>query len=593
MSILSKSKKEEFSPPTVEEVSKRKVYGGGSVSLPPTEKQRQGRGWHRDNLRHADVARESWRVRREGRVTPESSKKKKIEKVLMTDYNEGYLARLRDPNVGKAGVDKDIEIIAAGSRIESKHIKNDAEIMEEGRKESTDVGDEKIVLEKKIRAYEDKEDNKFRKEAKEEIAVKDKRENAEAQFDRDIKNAKDTIDLYRGGTEAAAGAARREKEIRDTKERQKREDEEKAVRITAAQQRGKKEKKTKEQLGSLRASLSSKRNELNTLERDKSKAEEAYKSSVAFYKREHPEYSDKQVEDLTDTRRNDIKRIDTKIEDVEGKINTTQREVITLDRELSDLMGVKETTGQKGADQGRRPSDSLGDIRRRQQERQKGRGYQDRDKKDKTGEQKKVPVGKVPKEFHARYPGQTDQQAWEKIDPKSRDRFLKHRKLDDEYYKKYPQEESKHEDRTEDTSTRRDPDVPLDFKGTDREWNAMSRTERVNWRTKHPKSGSTAKPSQSEPKGYKDYSELPYELKSSRNVNAALIDQYKQRHPMVRERLTMSDKGLEFADEEVLDGYLKIVVKGNSQDIRDEKEFLANNILYNRTEYNRVNNTNY
>lgn len=81
---MAKGKIVDYNPPTDEQLSKRKVYGGPEKASIPASEAKKGGGWYGEYARHSQVAKESWEKRRRDRITPDATKKKKIESFHIT-----------------------------------------------------------------------------------------------------------------------------------------------------------------------------------------------------------------------------------------------------------------------------------------------------------------------------------------------------------------------------------------------------------------------------------------------------------------------------------------------------------------------------
>jgi hypothetical protein len=585
---MSKNKVEQFNPPTEADLAKRKLYGGGKVDIPPhmveriVKEDKQGRGWHKDNTRHRDVALKWHQERKLRRVTPEYSKESKIKNMLNITYHDGYMARLDE--VGDAGIDKDVKVISDGVKTENNFVKADDKVVKEGKEESVDVEEAKVELEKKIREYEDKADDKFVKEVDDEVTVANKRADNQVEFETKIREARTTIDKYKTGGGGIAAA--REKEIKDNaakeaiEQEKRKESESRSIRSKITDRTKKRDRLNnnitsaeKNTLPKLKADVIAKQNEydnaVNSLEMD-----------AKDDKSLTPEF----IEIATKNKKNKLDQSKALVDKKEEEIDKMHGELIELNAELSKLSGVGEKKKEVKQEKKKVRWQDTAEYKKYHSEKSKGGFKSDRS------------IGDKPKTFGG------SQKAWEDFSPEQRHTHLTNKYSAYQYYNTYPNERpkgssDKQKKTDEKKQEKRDIDVPTNYEGTDEEWKKMGRNERIDWHVAHPESkdkGGSYKP-KSKPKSrpYKSTSELPSELQVKRRVNVDLVSQYKRRHPVAQHRIVLSDKGLEFADEEVLDSYLKIVIAGNREHIKEEETFLYNNIEYNRKEYNRTNNTTY
>ena len=234
---------------------------------------------------------------------------------------------------------------------------------------------------------------------------------------------------------------------------------------------------------------------------------------------------------------------------------------------MNELTGVKDSTGYKGDTRGKRSSDLFGDIKRRQEKRERSRQTEDKSEGTKSqGDSKEGERGysdEVPDWYIPRDKNKSRQENWDKSSPKWKTEQTKKRSK---------------EGSDKGTSEKRDLKIPKSWKGSNKDWYAMSGMKRATWRSDHPDSknygsgsgtgsrtdfsgrakGFSANP---DPDGYVDYGDPEMsneELYSVGSVNRHLIKQYNEKNrsrPADLPVKTMDN--LEYVETDTLVDYLE------------------------------------
>jgi len=546
--MFRSKKKVDFSPPTEEELKKRKVYGGGSANIPPSQ-IRGKKGWFGDYERHSDVARESWATRKDQRITPESTKDTKVMQHLAGKYDKAYDVKRKDIE----DLQKDVSVLSEASKVETRYIKEDEKLRQQGIKESLEVEQAKTDLEHKIRKYEDKQDDKLQKEVEDEIRVKEQREAREKEYQEQMKSAKEVLEEYK---RLESSAEARAKEERAREERIKQREEEK-LKIQEARIKTREVNKLTSDRNNLQLKLNREESKLSDLERQRDQKEDQYKKKVDFVKKEYEGATSEDVERLTKAEKDAVEQLNSRIETQNDTIKETQDKIVDVNGKLEDLVGKKETA-------------KIPEVSKFK-EIEKKYAY-----KPKEVEEKKKEYEKAPDWFINKDKRKSRDEAWDSMPDNLKQRLT-------DKYKTIEKEEKKPPS-----------DVPPDwFEPNERDkewrkelWNAQTNEQKERLITKYSNQGGAAS------KKY-DLRPMP---RDTENMNQDLLKraQYDNRtKPHIANKLKIGSalwNDLQYAEPVYVNDYIDAVERNDPDGISLSMNDLTANVDKNKAKYKNTGN---
>jgi hypothetical protein len=555
---MLKKKKVDFDPPTEEDLTKRKVYGGGSANIPPSQVTGK-KGWFGDFERHSDVARKSWNERKEDRVTPESHKKKQIRRHLAGNYDKAYDEKTKDIETFEEDLDK----ISEGVKIENKYVKQDEQIRQKGINESLQASKAKHELEQKIRKYEEKQDDKFIREVDDEERVKEERSKLKEDFEKDVRPAKDILEDYK---RLESSAEARGEEARKRKARQEQREAEKQASIEAGVKQRKINSLTKERNNS---QLKLKREQMkrSDIEQQKSRKVDEYKKKVEYLKKQYPDTTSEDIDRMTKADKNAVEQLDSRIDKQDEVLRNTESKVFDLNSELEDLTGKKETGKQVPTEPVKAPV--WKEIERKYQAKREEKPEVKREVK------KKGDYEKAPDWFINKNQRQSRDESWNSMPDNLKERLRRK-------YSKVQQIEKKPPS-----------DTPPDwFESTEKDkawrkdlWNAQSDKQKERLITEYSKTNRDTS---------KKYDIRPVAVGTG-NINQDMIRDARDKNkmkPAIAQKLRMGQmwNELQYAEVVYVNDYIDAVERNDPDDINTTMNDLSNNIDTNKAKYKNTGN---
>lgn len=468
--------KVQFVPPSEEDATTRKLYGGGKANAPTGK---SGRGWHGDYEGHVAAAHLGWETRKNSDRVPDSNK----------EFATRYPKATEEP-----GWSDDAEKLKHLNKDEEKHIKEDEKIRQRGMKESMKVEQNKVELERQIRGYEDKHDDKLRKQIDKEEQVMKERKTSEEAYKRDVVDAEKVLEEY------------------DTKERKLQSENERKIRDgkISVQKEDFKQAEAKEKL--LLDNIQKSSINLNKLRQEKQTNDNHYRQEVKNY------------DDITNKSNKDLmEQAKSRLREGYQKNNTEITSKINDEQKLNkDLKGELEST----------------------------RKHETFLKKELGSDARDFDISKLksrPVKTEVRPEVKQEQKAGSFDISKLRERH---------------------------------PTKPVEKRGVEKPIG----TPRGLSASYKPSPGNNQqtfyKPSNVRYQGD--------DIEVNRRRNKKLFYSYKEKHPRKQFHIPEDTwRDIEYADYDVLEGYLDAVATGDKQDTQQEYEVLHANTEFNKLEYQR------